>query len=100
MTLLIIGTVRLPAGTLATALPAMTAMVDATRAEDGCIHYSYAEDVLDAGLIHIKELWPDQATLDAHAASAHIATWRSTWKQLGISDRDLSLYTVGEPRKI
>ena len=96
--LLIIGTVKLPPENLALALPAMQAMVNASRAEDGCLEYGYAQDVLVPGLIHVKELWRDQATLDAHFASAHIAVWRASWQALGIGDRDLRVYEVNEPR--
>ncbi|MGE8448766.1 MAG: putative quinol monooxygenase [Comamonas sp.] len=63
--LLIVGTVRLPAANLERALPAMRAMVEASRAEAGCLEYGYAQDVLEPGLIHVKELWSDQAALDA-----------------------------------
>ena len=74
----------------------MTRMITATRAEDGCVEYAYGEDVIDPGLVHVKELWRDQASLDLHFASRHIATWRTAWSGLGISDRDLILYDVGE----
>ena len=97
--LLIIGTVKLPPENLALALPAMQAMVNASRAEDGCLEYGYAQDVLVPGLIHVKELWRDQATLDAHFASAYFAKWRASWSALGIGDRDLRVYEVGAPRK-
>ena len=96
--LLIVGTIRLPAGKLQDARPVMARMIAASRAEDGCAEYSYAEDVLDPGLIHVKELWRDQPALDRHFASAHIAAWRLTWPALGIRDRDLRVYEVGEPR--
>ena len=97
--LLIVGTVRLPAENLERAKPAMRAMVQASRAEPGCLEYGYAEDVLVRGLIHVKELWQDQAALDAHFASAHIAAWRAAWPGLGIGERDLRVYEVGAPRK-
>ena len=74
-------------------------MVKAARAEDGCIEYSYAEDLFDAGLIHVKELWTDQTALDRHFASAQIAEWRAAWPSLGIRDRDLRVYDVGEARR-
>lgn len=77
----------------------MARMISASRAEDGCEEYSYAEDVLDAGLIHVKELWRDQAALDRHFVSEHIAAWRSAWPELGIKDRNLRVYDVGDPRK-
>jgi quinol monooxygenase YgiN len=98
--LLIVGTVRLPAGQMDAARPMMEAMVEASRAETGCVEYSYAEDVLDAGLVHVKERWVDRAALDAHFRSAHLANWRANWPSLGIGERNLCLYEVGEPKPI
>lgn len=76
----------------------MARMISASRAEDGCEEYSYAEDVLEPGLIHVKELWRDQAALDRHVASDHIARWRATWPDLGMTDRSLRVYDVSRPR--
>lgn len=95
--LLIIGTVRLPPEKLTEARGAMEDMVLASRAEPGCLEYGYAIDLLDPGLVHVKEAWRDRAALDAHFASDHIAAWRATWPALGITDRKLMLYEVGEP---
>ncbi|PZN94529.1 MAG: antibiotic biosynthesis monooxygenase [Alphaproteobacteria bacterium] len=94
--LLIVGTIRLPPPRLADARPAMRAMIEASRAEPGCLHYSYAEDVLDPGLMHINELWDSRAHLQAHFRSDHIAAWRAHWADLEISGRNLRLYDVGE----
>jgi quinol monooxygenase YgiN len=98
VSLLVIGTIRLPAGRLAEARPAMERMVLASRAEEGCLDYAYAEDVLEPGLIRVTEAWRDQACLDAHFATDHIAAWRAAWPALGFTDRRLSLYEVGVPR--
>lgn len=97
--LLVIGTVRLPADNLDAARPAMRRMAEASRDEEGCIEYGYAEDVLDPGLIHVKELWTDQAALDRHFASDHIREWRSRWSELGIGERKLRVFDVGESRE-
>ena len=97
--LLIVGTVRLPAENLELARPVMKRMAEASRAEDGCVEYVYAEDVFDRGLIHVKELWTTQAALDHHFTSTHIAEWRAAWPKLGIGERDLRVYEVGEPRR-
>ena len=96
--LLIIGTIRLPPERLADARPIMRVMVESSRAEAGCVEYGYAEDVLDPGLIHVKEIWRDQGALDRHFISDHIADWRASWPSLGIKDRYLRVYEVGEPR--
>ena len=90
--LLIIGTVRLPADRLEQAKPVMQRMILASRAEPGCLGYSYARDVLDAGLIHVSEAWSDRAALEGHFKSAHIAEWRASWAEIGIGDRKLTLY--------
>lgn len=96
--LLIVGTVRLPAHTMAAGRSVMRRMAEASRAEPGCLEYSYAEDVFDPGLIHVKEMWEDQAALDRHFAAAHLAEWRAAWPGLGIGERNLRVYQVGEPR--
>jgi quinol monooxygenase YgiN len=96
--LLIVGTVRLPADHLDEARPIMARMMAASRAEPGCMEYAYAEDVVDRGLIHVKERWTDRAALTDHFNSDHIFEWRKAWPSLGIGDRDLSLYEVGEPQ--
>ena len=98
--LLIIGTIRLPADLLDAARPIMASMVESSRAETGCLDYSYAEDILDHGLVHVKERWIDRASLDEHFKSAHLAAWRANWSALGITDRNLSLYEVGSPTAI
>ena len=97
-TLLVIDTFRLPPDQLVAARPVMRRMIDASRAEPGCLDYGYAEDVLDPGLVHVTERWVDQAALDRHFASPHIAQWRGTWPSLGIGERRLSIYEVGEAR--
>lgn len=98
--LLILGTVRLPVDRLATARPVMARMIAASRAEPGCLDYAYAQDIGDPGLIRVSELWTDRPALDAHFASAHIAEWRASWPDLGIHDRDLVVYEVGEPAPV
>lgn len=98
--LLIVGTIRLPSENLQEARPVMRRMVESSRAETGCVEYSYAEDVLDPGLIHVQEIWRDEATLKRHAASDHLKQWREQWPRLGIGDRHLRMYEIGEPRPI
>ena len=52
----------------------------------------------EPGLIHVKEIWVDQNSLDRHFAAAHLAEWRAAWPSLCIGDRNLRLYEIGEPR--
>lgn len=98
--LIVTGTVRIPPERTEAARPVMTAMVTASRAEAGCLAYSYAVDVIDPGLVHVVERWEDEASLSAHFQTDHMATWRAHWGEFGITDRQLACYTVGDERSI
>ena len=100
MSLIIAGTVRCPPGNVAAFRPHMVAMLTATRAEDGCVDYSYAEDVAEPGLIRVFEIWRDQAALDAHFKTEHMAAWRAAWPSFGVSDRRLFAYETASERTL
>jgi len=100
LSLIVAGTVRVPPQNLAGLRPHMLAMMTATRAEDGCAAYSYAEDVAEPGLIHVFEIWRDQSALDAHFKTAHMAAWRAAWPGFGVTDRDLKAYEIAAERAL
>jgi quinol monooxygenase YgiN len=100
MSVVIAGTVRVPPENLARFKPHMETMLAASRAEDGCLVYSYAVDVLEPGLVRVFEAWRDQAALDAHFQAPHMADWRAAWPEFGVSDRRLSLYEVASERPL
>ena len=97
MTLIIAGSVRDPSENLVRFRPLMKAMVEASRAEDGCLDYTYAEDVAEPGRI---EVWRDLAALDAHFQTPHMAEWRAQWPQFGVSDRRLFAYEIVSQRPL
>jgi quinol monooxygenase YgiN len=98
--ILIAGTVRLPADNVAKGRAAMRAVIEATRAEPGCVEYAFSEDLLEPGLIHVNERWRSRDDLGAHMKSAHMLKWREESAALGLGDRKLSVYEVGEPTKL
>ena len=98
--IVIAGTVRVPPENLERFRPHMEAMLAASRAEDGCLVYSYAEDVAEPGLMRVFEAWRDQTAIDAHFRAPHMAEWRAAWPQFGVSDRRLSLYEVAAERPL
>jgi quinol monooxygenase YgiN len=100
MTVIIAGTVRVPPENLAGLKPHMAAMLAASRAEDGCLTYSYGEDVAEPGLIRVFEAWRDQAAIEAHFKAPHMAQWRAAWPNFGVTDRRLSLYEVAAERPL
>lgn len=91
------GTFRI--ADLERARPHMQAMIAASRAEPGCIDYSYAIDVLDPTLVRVHERWQSREALAAHQASAHLKAWRASWPEFGGCERDLRMYEA-EPEGI
>lgn len=97
--ILVLGTVRLPPDRIDDARSAMVQMIEASRAEPGCIDYAYAVDIADPGLVRVTELWESRAALERHFATPHLQQWRSSWPRLGIGERDLSMFECdhGQP---
>ena len=90
--IVIIGSFRVPPSMIEIVRPVMETMIRASRAEDGCIEYSYALDVLDEGLVRVSEKWRDRDALEAHFRTAHIAEWRAQISALAMSERELTAY--------
>ena len=95
--IVVVGQFRFPPGQMAAALPAMRKVMEATRAEDGCIEYNYGEDVLDPGLIRVSEIWASRAQLDAHMQAPHMAVWQAERAALGLSGRSIAVFEAGAP---
>ncbi len=94
MSLIVGGTFRIPAANLEAFKAPMAEMLAASRAEPGCVEYSYAMDVAEPGLVRVFEVWRARADLEAHFKSAHLARWREAWARFGVSDRRLTAYEI------
>lgn len=92
--LVLAGSVRLPPGNLPAARPVIARMIEASRAEPGCLAYSFAEDLLEPGLLRIFEVFRDREAQQAHAQSQHMKDWRAAWPALGIGERQITHYEV------
>jgi quinol monooxygenase YgiN len=88
------GSIRLPVEKLDEARPVIRRMVEASRAEPGCLAYSFAEDLLEPGLIRIFELFRDHEAQQFHAQSQHMKDWRASWPDLGIGERQITHYEI------
>ncbi len=98
--LLIEGWLKLATGEFDKVREQGIAMVQATLAEDGCLHYSFAQDIADPDLIRISERWASQEALAAHSASAHMAEFNKAMAGVKREGADLRLYSADEVRKL
>lgn len=97
---IVLGHIRFPPQAMDAARPHLQALVDETRRNDGCIAYEAAEDLFDPGLVRFSEVWPDQASLDAHGRAPHIAPWRDAAAALGVIDRRFTVYDADNARPL
>ncbi len=94
--IVVAGTFNLPVEKREEAHAAMRTMVEKSRAEAGCILYSYAFDLLDENLVHFIEKWESREALKAHFEIKHMHEWRSTWPDLAIVGRSAALFEAEE----
>lgn len=98
--LMIEGWLKLAPGEFAKVRDAGIAMVKATNAEEGCLHYAFAQDISDPDLIRISERWSSQEALAAHSASAHMAEFNKALGSVALAGADVRLYSAEELRKL
>jgi quinol monooxygenase YgiN len=91
---IVLGEFRFPLENRDAAQAVMERVVQATRAEAGCITYSYAEDVLDPGLFRITEIWESREALAVHFEAPHMKDWQRERAELGLSGRAVTAYSV------
>jgi len=93
------GTVRFANGKIDAAKAAMAEMMRLSRAEDGCIEYVYSQDLIDPELVHVFEIWRDEAALHGHHAAPHFLRWKEERIPLGMSERRMFRYDVSGARE-
>ena len=99
MSVILAGTVRFDPAKLEQSRPRMKEMMRLSRAEDGCIAYTYAEDIEVPGLIHVFEIWRDADALHAHHTAPHFLQWRADREAPGMSYRRMSRHEVSSSQE-
>ena len=100
MKTVIVGHIRLPVEKLDAARAAIAPLLAGTLAEEGCISYSFAQDVTDPGVLRIAEIWATRAALDAHMQAPHFADWRVAAGSLGITERQIKIFTISNEESL
>ena len=72
----------------------LSAMVDPTRAEDGCVTYELLQNADDPTDFTFVEEWASKADLDRHAESEHIRTGRELVSDHLAKPSDVRVYML------
>jgi quinol monooxygenase YgiN len=66
--IIVLGTIEVEPGDRSRFLDEKSSQVTATRAEAGCLDYTFAADSGDPGRVRLVEKWESMADLEAHVA--------------------------------
>ncbi|MFZ4621350.1 MAG: putative quinol monooxygenase [Bacteroidota bacterium] len=72
-----------------------TSMVKPSRAEEGCIHYSFYHDLNEENRFFFYEEWKDQASIDLHNATKHFLEFQPKFKEMIVSDAVVTVHNAG-----
>jgi quinol monooxygenase YgiN len=92
--LLVSGTIVMNPDKADRARALIAPLVEATNQEPGCIAYGFFAAVDDPGRLHLHEEWESEAAIDAHVASAHLATFMGAIGELDITHAEIFRYEV------
>ena len=98
--IVISGFVQIDPTTTDEAWAVIAPCVEATRAEPGNISYGFYSDPSRPGHYRIAEEWNDQAAIDAHNASPHLAALMAAMGGLKIQGIELNLHTIESTTKL
>jgi len=97
--IIIAGTVDVDPEQRDAALEAGLPHMRATRAQKGCLDYSWNADLLTPGRIYVFERWDNQADLQTHFSGPHYQAMLATMGRFGLRGADVLKYrpAVFEP---
>ena len=98
--IIVSGKAQVKPGAIDAVRDAMERVINATRAEAGCIDYSYGVDVLDPNTIIILEYWENEAALQRHFTQPHMAEWMKTLGEAGVISQDIRAFEIAGERKL
>ena len=94
MTVLIAGTVHLPAGEREKALVESAALVAQTRTQEGCEHYVWSADPTSDTRVYVLEKWTSSEHLGAHLAGPCYRDMLACLGKYGVADVEVSKYRI------
>ena len=94
MTILINGSLHLPAGEREKALAETAALVEETRSQKGCKHYVWSADPTSKTRVYVYENWDSVEDLAAHLAGPYYQNMLASLGKYGVSDTQVSKFKI------
>ena len=75
-------------------------METASQAEDGCLDYTFCQEVSNPDVLRINERWESMDALQAHFATPHMAKFNTAIGEHPPKSMDLSIHELGKPLEL
>jgi quinol monooxygenase YgiN len=94
MTVLVAGSVHIPADDREKALAESADLVEQTRTQQGCLHYVWSADPTSATRVYVYENWACVDDLAAHLAGPYYLQMLGILGKYEVSDTQVSKFKV------
>lgn len=98
--LVVTGIVEVNEAGVEQAREAAQVMVAETVKELGCLVYEFSQVLGHPNRFRVYEEWQDQAALEAHFATPHMAVFRAALGEVGLTSRELYTITGGQKQPL
>ena len=94
--LIVLAKAKVGDGAIDAAREAIATMEEASRAEEGCIAYTFTQSISDPSVMLIVEKWIDAAALAAHFATPHMAAFQGALANLDVTVEEAIKYNADD----
>lgn len=98
--LIVIAEAEVPEASRTAMIEAGRRMVTASRQEEGCLGYDYAWDILEPGMMRVREIWKDEDALRLHFRTPHMAAFLAALEADRSVRTRIVVYEAGNPHPI
>jgi len=81
-------------------LAALGPLTEASRAEPGCLQYTFSADLDDPGRVHVVERWESAETMQTHMTSPHFGQFGQAMQSLGVRGVDITRHEVASSKPL
>lgn len=94
------GTIVIDPAQVEAARALVIPLIEATRAEPGCLAYGFSADLFDPGTFHLYEEWESAEANAAHSDSPHLAAFMEGIGALDVRSARLDRHHVSRSERI
>ncbi len=98
--LIVTGVVEVSDAAVEKAIDAAQEMVAETLKEPGCLIYEFSQILGQATRFRVYEEWQDQAALEAHFATPHMAAFQAALGEVGVVSSEIYRVIGGEKQPL